>query len=138
MKNHRWFLDLTSNSRWYKNGPFQKGIHQLGFGFNKEQTFVSAIWKSKKMKLALLVIATLALVCLSWAMDADNEQKDVKLPGKIELKRIANFWMKTFTIACVYLSFYTCQNCSRWKKIDRFVDPKHLDADSRISDKNFQ
>ena len=52
-----------------------------------KHSYVSAIWKSKKMKLALLVIATLALVCLSWAMDADNEQKDVKLPGIIKLKR---------------------------------------------------
>ena len=42
---------------------------------------------SEKMKLALLVIATLALVCLSWAVDANDEQKDVKLPGIIELKR---------------------------------------------------
>ena len=89
------------------------------------------------MKLVLLVIATLALVCLSWGMDANNEKKDVKLPGKIELKRIANVWMKTFTIACVYFSFYTCQNCSRWKKIDRFVDPEHLDADSRYFRQKF-
>ena len=41
---------------------------------------------SEKMKLALLVIATLALVCLSWANGTEESQKDVKLPGKIELK----------------------------------------------------
>ena len=38
------------------------------------------------MKLALLLVATLALVCSSWAMDREDDQKDVKLPGKIELK----------------------------------------------------
>ena len=54
------------------------------------------------MKLALLVIATLALVCLSWAMDADNEQKDVKLPGNIELKRQCNFCLKSYTIALCF------------------------------------
>ena len=54
------------------------------------------------MKLALLVIATLALVCLSWAMDADNEKKDVKLPGIIELKRQCNFCLKSYTIALCF------------------------------------
>ena len=56
------------------------------------------------MRLALLHVATLALVCSSWAMEKEDDQKDLELPGKVELKRydsylcISNFWMKNNTI----------------------------------------
>ena len=39
------------------------------------------------MKLALLVVATLALECSSWTINAENIQKDAKLPGKIQIEK---------------------------------------------------
>ena len=69
--------------------------------------------------MALLLIATLALVCSSWAMETEDNQKDIKLPGNIELKRNdknlkANFWMKNYTIGFEF--FMHCRIFHPWRK----------------------
>ena len=43
------------------------------------------------MKLALLLVATLALVCSSWAMETEDDQKHIELPGKTELKQYDSY-----------------------------------------------
>ena len=88
----------------------------VGLRLTRKQTFQSAIWKSWKMKLAFLIVATLALVCSSWATNAEDEDKDIKLPGKIEWYDTPTFgW--SYTIAGIWLLFHACQNYSPWKEI---------------------
>ena len=79
----------------------------VGLRLTTKQTFQSAIWKSWKMKLAFLIVATLALVCSSWATNAEDEDKDIKLPGKIEWYDTPTFgW--SYTTYSWNLTFISC------------------------------
>ena len=79
----------------------------VGLRLTRKQPFQSAIWKSWKMKLAFLIVATLALVCSSWATNAEDEDKDIKLPGKIEWYDTPTFgW--SYTTYSWNLTFISC------------------------------